>query len=67
MSMKIMKLPACRDAADAQLMISFLDDLRGLLVETYGDEIIEMHRPMAENIALGDGQTELPFTDPVEL
>jgi hypothetical protein len=66
MPMKIMKLPAYWDAADAQLVIGFLDDLRDLLVDTYGDEIIEMHRRMAENNTVDDSQTELPFNDPVE-
>jgi hypothetical protein len=66
MSMKIMKLPAYWDAADAQLVISFLDDLRDLLVDTYGDEIIDMHRRMAESSALNEDQIELPFNDPLE-
>ena len=66
MSMKIMKLPAYWDAADAHLVISFLDDLRDLLVDTYGDEIIDMHRRMAESSALNEDQIELPFNDPLE-
>ena len=66
MSMKIMKLPAYWDAADADLVISFLDDLRDVLVDTYGDEIIDMHRRMAESSALNEDQIELPFNDPLE-
>ena len=66
MSMKIMKLPAYWDAADAQLVISFLDDLRDLLVDTYADEIIDMHQRMAERSALNEDQIELPFNDPLE-
>ena len=66
MSMKILKLPVYWDAADAQLVISFLDDLRDLLVDTYGDEIIEMHQRLAVNKNLDDDQAELPFNDPVE-
>ena len=66
MSMKILKLPAYWDAAVAQLMISFLDDLRDLLVDTYGDEIIDMHQRMAEDSILDEGQIELPFNDPIE-
>ena len=66
MSMKILKLPAYWDAADAQLMISFLDDLRDLLVDTYGDEIIDMHQRMAERSTPDEGQIELPFNDPIE-
>ena len=66
MSMKIMKLPAYWDAADAQLVISFIDDLRDLLVATYGDEIIDMHQQQLQNDSLDEGQAELPFNDPVE-
>lgn len=66
MPMKIMKLPVYWDAADAELVISFLDDLRDLLVDTYGDEIIDMHQRMAENKVLDEGQTKLPFSDPVD-
>ena len=66
MSMKIMKLPAYWDAADAQFVISFLDDLRDLLVDTYASEIINMHQQLAEDDALDEGQIELPFNDPLE-
>ena len=66
MSMKIMKLPAYWDTADAQLVIGFLDDLRDLLVDTYGDEIIDMHQRMAESSVLNEDQIELPFNDPLE-
>jgi hypothetical protein len=67
MSMKIMRLPAYWNAADAQLIISFIDDLRDLLVDTYGDEIIDMHQQqLTENDTQDDGQIELPFNDPLE-
>ena len=66
MSMKVMRLPSYWNAADAQLIIAILDELRDLLADTYGDEIIEMHRRKSENNALDNGQTELPFNDPVE-
>jgi hypothetical protein len=66
MSMKMMKLPAYWDAADAQLVISFLDDLRDLLVDTYASEIINMHQQLAEDDALDEGQIELLFSDPLE-
>ena len=66
MPMKIMKLPAYWDAADAQLVIGFLDDLRDLLVDTYGDEIIDMHQQLTGNDTQDDGQIELPFNDPLE-
>ena len=66
MSMKIMKLPAYWNAADAQLVISFLDDLRDLLVDTYGDEIIDMHQQLTENNTQDEDQIELPLNDPLE-
>ena len=66
MSMKVIKLTAYWDAADAQLIISFIDELRDLLVDTYGDEIVDMHRRLVQDNTLDEGQTELPFNDPVE-
>jgi hypothetical protein len=66
MSMNVIKLTVCWDAADAQLIISFIDELRDLLVDTYGDEIVDMHRRLVQNNTLDEGQTELPFNDPVE-
>ena len=67
MSMNVIKLTVYWDAADAQLIISFIDELRDLLVDTYGDEIVEMHQRLVQNNTLDEGQTELPFNDPVEL
>ena len=67
MSMKIIKLTTYWDAADAQLVISFIDELRDLLVDTYGDEIVEMHRRLVQDNTLDEDQTELPFNDPVEV
>jgi hypothetical protein len=66
MSMKVIKLTVYWDAADAQLIISFIDELRELLVDTYGDEIVEMHRQLVQNNTLDEGQTDLPFNDPIE-
>ena len=55
---------ALTDAADAQLVISFLDVLRDVLVDTYANEIISMHQKLTENDSLDEGQIELPFNDP---
>lgn len=66
MSMKAIKLTVHWDAADAQLIISFIDELRDLLVDTYGDEIVDMHRQLVQDNTLDEGQTDLPFNDPVE-
>jgi len=66
MSMKVIKLTVYWDAADAQLVINFIDELRDLLVDTYGDEIVDMHRRLVQDNTLDEGQTDLPFNDPVE-
>jgi len=66
MSMKITKLCTYWDAGDAELMINFLDDIRNLLCDVYGDEIVEMHRKAAEDNKRDDGQAELPFDDEIE-
>jgi hypothetical protein len=66
MSMKVIKLTTYWDAADAQLIISFIDELRELLVDTYSDEIVDMHRQLVQNNTLDEGQTDLPFNDPIE-
>ena len=65
MSMKVIKLTVYWDAADAQLIISFIDELRELLVDTYGDEIVDMHRQLVRDNTLDEDQTDLPFNDPV--
>ena len=66
MSMKVIKLTVYWDAADAQLVINFIDELRDLLVDTYGDEIVDMHRQLVRDNTRDEGQTDLPFNDPVE-
>ena len=66
MSMKVIKLNVYRDAADAQLIISFIDELRDLRVDTQGDEIVDLHRRLVQDNTQDEGQTDLPFNDPVE-
>ena len=66
MAMKVIKLTVYWDAADAQLIISFIDELRDLLVDTYGDEIVDRHRQLVQDKTLDEDQTDLPFNDPVE-
>ena len=63
MSMKVIKLTVYWDAADAQLIISFIDELRDLLVDTYGNEIVDMHRRLVQNNTLDDGQTLLALNE----
>lgn len=42
MSMKLSQLTTHWDAADAYCIITFLDELRDVLMATYGDDIGEM-------------------------
>ena len=47
-------------------MISFFNDFRDLLVDTYGDEMIDMHQQLNESGPRDEGQIELPFNGPLE-
>lgn len=66
MAMKLTQLRTYWNAGDASIVLEFLDELKELLWETYGDEIIEMHRAENEGNSQDDGQTELPFDDRIE-
>ena len=61
MTMKTNLLRTYWTADDAYLVIGFLDELRDLLWATYGEEIIDLHRGMADHARLQDKQTDLPF------
>jgi len=66
MSMKIARLKTYWTVDEADTVIAFLDHLRDLLWETYGDQIIEMHRsatPVTESDA---DQLEPAFDDPID-
>ena len=65
MTMNTIRLRTYWNADDAHLVISFLDELRDLLWESYGDEIIAMHQSLAEDAARNNGQTDL-FDDKIE-
>ncbi len=64
MTMNTIRLRTYWDADDAHLVISFLDELRDLLWESYGDEIKAMHQNLAD-AAQNDRQTDL-FDDKIE-
>ncbi len=66
MSMKIVKLRTHWHPGDAELMINFLDDIRDLLCEVYGDEIVEMHQKDGDKGQGDDQQTDLPFDDEID-
>jgi hypothetical protein len=61
--MKITKITTHWDADDAYLMISFLDQLRDLLWDTYADQIAQSYAELAE---LDARQTEFPFDEKIE-
>ena len=65
MTMNTIRLRTYWNADDAHLVISFLDELRDLLWESYGDEIVAMHQNLAEDAAQNDRQTDL-FNDKIE-
>ena len=72
MTMKSTQLRTYWDAAEAQLVIEFLDELKDVLWAVYGQEIIDMHVEDAdnENGTTGemhdDRQTDLEFDDKIE-
>lgn len=62
MSMKLTLLRTFWEADDAYCIISFLDELRDALWETYGTEIKEAQHAMY----LKSTQMDLPFDDEIE-
>ena len=59
MSMKLTQLRTYWDADDAHLIISFLDELKEVLWDTYGNEIIEQQQENQNAIDHGDRQWPL--------
>ncbi len=59
MSMKLSQLRTYWDAEDAHLIISFLDELKEVLWDTYGNEIIEQQQENQNAIDHGDRQWPL--------
>ena len=62
MTLQINRLANCWSADEAHTVITFLDELRDLLWETCGEQIIEMRRQDDINA----DQPELPFEDSVD-
>lgn len=56
MSMKLTQLRTYWDAEDAHLIISFLDGLKEVLWDTYGNEIIEQQQKNQNAIDYDDRQ-----------
>ncbi len=65
MSMKITRLTTYWTADEADAVLSLLDDLRGRLWDTYGDEITALRRNATPHCDCKTDQTELPFDDDI--
>jgi len=59
MSMKLSQLRTYWNADDAYLIISFLDELKEMLWDTYGSEIIEQQQEDQNTIDHDDRQWSL--------
>lgn len=66
MVMKLTQLRTHWNAGDASIVLEFLDELKDILWEAYGEEIIKMHRTEKTDNIQNNGQTELPFDDRIE-
>ena len=65
MSLSFTHLPTHWNADEAYTIIAFLDLLRDLLWDTYGDDITVMLRD-ADYGNRDERQSELPFDDPLD-
>jgi hypothetical protein len=63
MSLSVTPLYTHWDADEAYLVIQFLDRLREQLIETYGDEIIDMLKATNTDPHDDSDQIKLPFDD----
>lgn len=61
MSMKVLRLQAHWDAADAHAVLGFIDALREEIVDRYGDQIVAMLQEASADHDVD--QLDLPFTD----
>ena len=62
MTMKLSQIKTHWTADEAYLVISFLDELRDLVWESYGDEIIAAEQARVDEAR----QTDLVFDDDIE-
>ena len=63
MTMKIIRLTTYWTADQADTVVAFLDELRDMLWETYGDQIIEMCRSAIVRTESSTDQPDTPFGD----
>ncbi len=66
MTMNTTRITTYWNTEDAHTVIEFLDILRDHLWETYGDEIIEMYREVAQAESCNENQNELGFDDEID-
>ncbi|MBV1876713.1 MAG: hypothetical protein KUG79_03625 [Pseudomonadales bacterium] len=67
MPFKINHLQTHWHAADAELIIDFLDELRDVLCQAYGEDIAELHRSeAASNPVQIDESGDPAFDDQIE-
>ncbi len=64
--MKITRLTTYWTADQADTVVAFLDELRDLLWETYGEQIIEMHRNTTPGTESDAGHSEPAFDDKID-
>ena len=65
MTMKVTRLTTYSSVAEAAAVIDFLDVLREALWETYGEEIIRMHREDYDDQTRDANQYEFEFNDDI--
>jgi len=65
MTMKVTRLTTYWTLAEAATAIDFLDILRDVLWETYGEQITRMHREAYDNGIQDINQCELGFDDDI--
>ena len=65
MTMKVTRLTTYWDAEEALTVISFLDELRDLLWDTYGDHIVQHQQEAAARRLSNEEQLDLNLDDPI--
>ena len=65
MTMKLTQLKTHWNADDAYTVISFLDELRDVIWDTYGDDIIQMLKDASSHDAPSDESDECELNDDI--
>ncbi len=66
MTMNVTRLTTYWTTGEAATAIDFLDTLREVLWETYGDQITQMHRAACDDNSRDPNQVEFMFDDDIE-